>query len=128
MRGIDTYHGRAVKDLTTNTDGSWSVILEGDVYIVNNNKKFKMPKIPQDVIPQLFFALTILDTNSTTMVLQTKLGDEWRVVLSPTDYQIFDKEHAENGWFPQQPIERQPPDPPPHPDERVADGPTPDEA
>lgn len=125
MRGLDTYIGRPVVNIQTNTDGNWFVELIGGVRIVNTDPNMPPPDIanPQNLI----FVAVIMGESQTQMSLATLSGsgellNEFRVTLNPVQYQIYDPEQGQ-AWSPQSgmPVVEVPP----YPSERVVDGPEP---
>lgn len=124
MRTLDTFYGRSLKGLKISKDGSWRLMLDGDIIIANHDSKLKSPDIPKTKFGQVFFVVSILDEEKTQLVFRDEDGEEWRVVLNPSMYSI--KVPQEDEVFPQRGV---PPAlvTPPHPDDRIAEGPTGDE-
>lgn len=121
MRGLDTYVGRTIVRTDTDSDGNWFIELEGGIRIVNNDGRRTLAQMPNGGVG-LLFTTVILDENQTQMVFSDATHAEWRQAFTPAKYQIADENQS---WTPQ--VEEAPIEIPPHPDERIAEGPEPQE-
>lgn len=126
MRGLDTYYGRKIVRLDSDSDGNWFIELDGGVRVINTDGRRKIPTdLPNDGVG-LRFATLILEASSTQLAFQDDFNSEWRVTLSPLSYQIYDADQGEAPFAPQAggygaaglTVEA-----PPEPAERLADGP-----
>lgn len=101
IRALDTYLGRIVEEIG-GTQNEWYVILEGEVRITCKSDEYEMPSL--EGTTTLKFVNVVYASDTTTMVLYDESNNEWRVILDPINYQIFDKSVQDTGWFPQVPL------------------------
>lgn len=122
-RGLDTYYGRQVTGIDTDSDGHWFIELDGGVRIINLDGKRKSPAdLPNNGVG-LRFANLILESGKTQMAFRDNFDGEWRVAFSPLSYTIFDAEQGTAPFAPQAGGYGKPIEIPVEPTERLADGP-----
>lgn len=116
-RGLDTYIGRPVTNIQSDTDGNWFVELVGGVRVLNMDKTIPPPDIANPL--NLIFVTVLMSEEQTQMVLATlgpsgSILEEWRASFNPSNYQIYDPDYQSGQAFaPQQeaPIVEVPPYP-----------------
>lgn len=116
---LSHYYQRAVTAITKG-DPAWSLVLEGGVLIQNYDDTLPVPG--DHIVGQMFAAATFAP-KVTSMFFGGLDGNV--VVLNPMKYAIVDKSVMPEPYFPQVSEAQETWQPPPHPDERVADGPEP---
>lgn len=103
MRGIDTYYGRPITAIKDDNEGNWFIELVGGVRIINLDPALSKPDIPS--IENLTFLASTLEPTATTMVLGNvqdgQIVNQFRVVLNPTQYAIYDSDQQATAWSPQ---------------------------
>lgn len=102
MRNLDTYFGRRIVDFISNGDDpEWYIVLDGDVKIISTDPEIPKPRIDWNGTP-LIFATLILSNDSTQMVLiDENRTTEFRILLNPTNYTIYDVTESPEAWSPQ---------------------------
>lgn len=122
---LSHYYGREVEDIATGTgaegDPVWSLVLEGDIVIHNYDDKLPIPG--EHIKGQRFSNMT-LHPNVTSMFFGGLGGHT--VSLNPMKYAIADKAVMSEPYFPQVSEAQATWQPPPAPDERIAEGPDPE--
>jgi hypothetical protein len=105
MRGLDTYIGRPVTAISSDSEGNWFIELVGGVRVINTDPDFPPPDLGAIDPTSLVFAAVIMGESQTQMSLarmnQGVMMDEWRATFSPTKYQIYDSEQQDTAWSPQ---------------------------
>lgn len=105
IRSLDTYIGRRVAEIG-GKDDQWFVVLDGDVRVTCGNKNggFPAPVIPNVEGFNLSFVNVIYGGSESTIMVLMSGANEWRIILDPLNYQIFDSTVQDTGWFPQVPV------------------------
>lgn len=110
---VDYFTGQRVESVEPEDDG-WVITFDSGAKIKNHDPTIGIPK----AIVGAALTRTILETKRTRL----QFGLE-QVILNPIEYSIIDSIYTNNVEVFAQRSEANMPQTPPHPDERIADGP-----
>lgn len=128
---VDYFNGQIVEDVSVAgedpSDGVWWLRFEGGGMIANTDPEVELP--PKEMVG-LALTLTVLGANETvgkpTTLLyfgSTQEPRKYVVALNPTEYAMCDEVHTNGTWVYAQRSTANMVNTPPHPDERIVDGP-----
>jgi hypothetical protein len=118
--------GRPFASLEEGDDGEWSIVLDGNARITNKDSGVELPVLEE--LQGTQFLRPIFSQTETRLQFGVIDNIVCEVALTPTQYTISDPSIVTEGdVYPQVPVELADSVPPDPSDERVADGPEPEQ-